>query len=223
MKRALTVIAIVAAAAALAATAARRAKPKAGGPAPMNDTTNASGASGTTELATLGGGCFWCMEAILDELKGVRDVQSGYSGGSAEDATYEKVCTGRTGHAESVQITFDPSVISYRDLLRIFFTVHDPTTLNRQGADVGTQYRSVIFYRNEQQKRAAEDVIAEITAAHVWDHPIVTEVVPFKAFYPAEAYHQEYYEKNGGAPYCQIVIAPKVAKFREKYAARLKK
>lgn len=175
------------------------------------------------EVATLGGGCFWCLEAVFDELQGVEDVVSGYSGGHVPNPSYEAVCTGRTGHAEVVQITFDPDVISYRDLLRVFFSIHDPTTRNRQGADVGPQYRSVIFYHSPEQKAVAEEVIAELDAAGIWGRPIVTEVVPFQAFYPAEDYHQEYYRRNPYQGYCQVVIAPKVAKFRKEFMDRLKR
>lgn len=174
------------------------------------------------ELATLGGGCFWCIEAVFDELQGVEDVVSGYAGGSVPNPTYRQVCTGNTGHAEVVQITFDPNVISYREILDVFFSVHDPTTLNRQGADVGTQYRSVIFYHNDEQKRIAELTIRELNAAKIWKNPIVTQVEPFKAFYPAEDYHQEYFALHGEQPYCQVVIAPKMKKFREHYRKRLK-
>jgi len=174
------------------------------------------------EQATLGGGCFWCLEPIYDALQGVADVVSGYSGGHVPHPTYEQVCTGRTGHAEVVQITFDPAVITYRELLEVFFTIHDPTTLNRQGADVGPQYRSVIFYHSPEQRATAEDVIAELERQQVWDDPIVTELAPFEAFYPAEDYHQQYFERNPFQGYCRVVIAPKVAKFRQKYLARLK-
>jgi peptide-methionine (S)-S-oxide reductase len=174
------------------------------------------------EVATLGGGCFWCMEAIFTELSGVDKVESGYAGGSVPNPSYEQVCTGRTGHAEVVQITFDPSLLSYPDLLRIFFTVHDPTTLNRQGADVGTNYRSIILYHNEEQKSQASEVIREITESGIWNDPIVTQLEPFKAFYPAEQYHQEYFKNNPNQSYCRIVIAPKVRKFREHYMQRLK-
>ena len=173
-------------------------------------------------VITLGGGCFWCTEAVFDELKGVQHVESGYSGGHVANPTYAQVCTGATGHAEVVQVTFDPQIVSLKEILRIFFTVHDPTTLNRQGADVGTQYRSVIFYRDEEQKRSAEEVMREITAAKIWDAPLVTELAPFKAFYPAEDYHQEYFAHNGGQPYCRVVIAPKVQKFRAHFAEKLK-
>ena len=176
----------------------------------------------TTEITTLGGGCFWCLEAVYDQLKGVVDVVSGYSGGRVPKPTYEQVCTGTTAHAEVVQVTFDPDVISFRDILQVFFTIHDPTTLNRQGADVGTQYRSAIFYHSPEQKAAAEAVIAEITSASIWDNPIVTEVTPFDTFFLAEDYHQEYFVNNPGQGYCRVVIAPKVAKFRKMYLDRLK-
>ena len=174
------------------------------------------------EVATLAGGCFWCLEAVYDELKGVLLVESGYSGGSVPNPSYRLVCTGTTGHAEVTQITFDPSVVSYRELLQVFFTIHDPTTLNRQGADVGTQYRSAIFYHSPEQKATAEQVIAELTEQGVWSNPIVTQVVPFEKFYIAEDYHQEYFANHPGQPYCQVVIAPKVAKFRQKYLEQLK-
>lgn len=174
------------------------------------------------EQATLGGGCFWCLEAVYVELVGVADVRSGYAGGKVRNPSYDLVCTGRTGHAEVVQVTFDPEVISYRDLLEVFFTIHDPTTLNRQGADIGTQYRSIIFYHSEEQKATAEQVIRELTDQQVFRDPIVTEVAPLVAFYPAEDYHHRYYERNPEAAYCQIVIDPKVAKLRQKYASKLK-
>lgn len=174
------------------------------------------------EVATLGGGCFWCTEAVFDRLQGVVDVVSGYSGGRRPNPTYDQVCSGATGHAEVVQVTFDPRVISFREILEVFFTVHDPTTLNRQGADVGTQYRSVIFYHSPEQKATAEQLISELNSEVIWKDPIVTEVSPFTAFFPAEAYHQEYFERNPNQPYCQIVVEPKVAKFRQKFAARLK-
>ena len=176
-----------------------------------------------TELATLAGGCFWCLEAVFDDLEGVTDVVSGYSGGHVPNPTYKHVCTGETGHAEVVQIRFDPDVISYQDLLRVFFAIHDPTTLNRQGGDIGTQYRSAIFYHTPEQKIGAEETIAELTAARLWDRPIVTEVAAFQAFYSAEEYHQEYFRRNPVQPYCQAVVAPKVAKFRKQYIQRLKK
>jgi len=175
------------------------------------------------ETATLGGGCFWCLEAIYRELRGVEKIVSGYSGGSMPNPSYEEVSTGTTGHAEVVQITFDPGIISFRELLEVFFTIHDPTTLNRQGADVGTQYRSLILYHTPEQKAVAQEVIAELEEAKVWGAPIVTEVVPFKAFYQAEEYHQEYFERNPHQPYCRLVIAPKVAKFRKQFLVKLKK
>ncbi len=175
------------------------------------------------EVATLAGGCFWCLEAVYEQLQGVEKVVSGYSGGSVPQPTYRQVCTGDTGHAEVVQITYDPEVISYRELLEIFFTIHDPTTLNRQGADVGTQYRSAIFYHDQEQKRVAQEVMAEIAAAGIWDDPIVTELAPFSEFYQAEDYHQEYYRNNPYQSYCRVVIAPKVAKFRAKHLDRLKR
>ena len=175
------------------------------------------------EVATLAGGCFWCLEAVYDDLQGVLDVVSGYAGGQAPRPSYEDVCTGETGHAEVVQITFDPAQVSYRELLEVFFTLHDPTTLNRQGADIGTQYRSAIFYHTAEQKMVAEKVMTELTAAGLWDQPIVTQVVPLDAFYPAEDYHQEYFRRNPYQGYCRAVVAPKVAKFRQKYLAKLKK
>lgn len=179
--------------------------------------------SETTEVATLGGGCFWCTEAVFTELKGVLKVESGYAGGTTPNPSYEQVCGGRTGHAEVVQVTFDPRVISYKELLQVFFTVHDPTTLNRQGADVGTQYRSVIFYHDETQKKVAEDVIKETNATEMWENPLVTELVPYTSFYKAEDYHQDYYKNNPLQGYCMVVIRPKVAKFRKKYQDMLKK
>lgn len=174
------------------------------------------------EVATLAGGCFWCLEAVFDNLQGVEDVVSGYSGGKTANPTYHQVSSGATGHAEVIQITFEPEEISYQDLLEVFFTIHDPTTLNRQGSDVGTQYRSAIFYHSPEQKATAEQVIAELEAAGIWEDPIVTELASFTAFYPAEDYHQEYFAKNPRQPYCQLVVAPKVAKFRKKYMERLK-
>lgn len=174
------------------------------------------------EVATLGGGCFWCTEAVFTQLKGVEKVESGYAGGSLPDPTYEQVCDGDTGHAEVINVTFDPDIISYRQLLNIFFTVHDPTTLNRQGADVGTQYRSVIFFRNEEQKRVAEEVMHEIDDSGIWGRPAVTEIRPFDTFYKAEDYHQEFFARNPRQGYCTVVIAPKVLKFRKKYADLLK-
>jgi peptide-methionine (S)-S-oxide reductase len=174
-------------------------------------------------IATLAGGCFWCLEAVFDDLQGVLDLVSGYAGGQVPHPSYEAVCTGATGHAEVVQITFDPAQISYRELLEVFFTIHDPTTLNRQGADVGTQYRSAIFYHSAEQQAIAQQVIADLTAAALWPEPIVSEVTPLNAFYPAEDYHQEYFRRNPYQGYCRAVVAPKVAKFRQKYLAKLKK
>ncbi len=175
------------------------------------------------EVATLAGGCFWCLEAVYDELKGVVDVVSGYSGGRVANPSYESVCTGETAHAETVQLTFDPQVISFRELLEVFFTIHDPTSLNRQGADVGTQYRSAIFYQNPDQKATAEQVIRDLEIQKIWGKPIVTEVTPFTVFYPAEVYHQEYFKHHPYQGYCIAIIAPKVAKFRNKYLEMLKK
>ena len=175
------------------------------------------------ETATLGAGCFWCVEAVFDDLKGVTDVVSGYSGGHTENPTYREVCSETTGHAEVTQITFDPNEISFADVLRVFFAVHDPTTLNRQGNDVGSSYRSAIFYHSDEQKQAAEEIIKEVTAEGVYDNPIVTEVTKFDKFYPAEDYHQEYFANNPNQPYCAAVVAPKVAKFRQKFVNRLKK
>jgi peptide-methionine (S)-S-oxide reductase len=175
-----------------------------------------------TEVATFGGGCFWCVEATFEQLRGVERVVSGYSGGHVASPTYQQVCSGTTGHAEVIQIHFDPDEVSYEDLLRVFFTVHDPTTLNRQGHDVGTQYRSAVFYHSPEQKVQAEAVIRELEEQEVWDSPIVTEVAPFERFYEAEDYHQEYYRNNPNQPYCAVVIAPKVAKFRKAYLDRLK-
>ncbi|HWP39260.1 MAG TPA: peptide-methionine (S)-S-oxide reductase MsrA [Gemmatimonadales bacterium] len=176
----------------------------------------------TTERATLAGGCFWCLEAVFQQLKGVLTVESGYAGGQATRPTYELVCTGLTGHAEAVQITYDPAVISYRDLLDVFFTIHDPTTLNRQGADVGTQYRSAIFYHDEAQRATAEQAIADLSARGLWDDPIVTEVKPLEVFYPAEEYHRDYFRRNPNQGYCQVVIAPKLAKLRRAFLEKLK-
>ncbi|MGH7568828.1 MAG: peptide-methionine (S)-S-oxide reductase MsrA [Gemmatimonadales bacterium] len=176
----------------------------------------------TGERATLGGGCFWCVEAAFEQLRGVSRVVSGYAGGRVPNPTYEAVCTGTTGHAEVVQIEFDPAVISYRELLEVFFTIHDPTTPDRQGVDVGTQYRSVILHHGDEQRAAAQQVIKELEATKVWDDPVVTELVPFTVFYPAETYHQGYYRRNANQPYCRAVIAPKVAKLRSEYFARLR-
>ena len=174
------------------------------------------------EKATLGGGCFWCLEAVYVEMKGVQEVVSGYSGGHVPNPTYEQVCGKGTGHAEVVQITYDPTVVSYREILEVFFTIHDPTTPNRQGADVGPQYRSVIFYHDEKQKEIAEKVMAEIESENIWGAPLVTELEPLATFYRAEEYHQNYYARNPYQGYCRVVIAPKVAKFRQKYTQRLK-
>jgi peptide-methionine (S)-S-oxide reductase len=175
------------------------------------------------EIATLAGGCFWCLEAVFDELQGVESVESGYSGGRRPNPSYEQVCSGATGHAEAVQVTFDPAFIPYHDLLKVFFTIHDPTTLDRQGNDVGTQYRSAIFYYTEEQQEAAQAVIRELTEAKLWEVPIVTEVTAFEKFYPAEDYHQEYFKRNPFQGYCRAIIAPKVAKFRQKFVEQLKK
>ena len=175
------------------------------------------------ETATLAAGCFWCVEAVFDDLVGVEDVVSGYSGGHKEKPTYQEVCSETTGHAEVVQIRFDPDQLSFADLLRVYFTVHDPTTLNRQGNDIGSSYRSAIFYHSPEQKATVEEVIKEIAAEGIYDNPIVTEVTAFDKFWPAEDYHQEYFANNPNQPYCSAVVAPKVAKFRQKFAARLKK
>jgi peptide-methionine (S)-S-oxide reductase len=171
----------------------------------------------------LGAGCFWCVEAVFDDLKGVTDVVSGYSGGHTENPTYREVCSETTGHAEVAQITFNPEEISFADILRVFFAVHDPTTLNRQGNDIGSSYRSAIFYHSPEQKQAAEEIIREVTEAGIYDKPIVTEVTAFDKFYPAEDYHQEYFANNPAQPYCAAVVAPKVAKFRKQFVSRLKK
>jgi peptide-methionine (S)-S-oxide reductase len=174
------------------------------------------------QTAVLGGGCFWCLEAVFDRLRGVQAVESGYAGGSPANPTYEDVCSGRTGHAEVVRVSFDPAVLSFRDLLKVFFAIHDPTTKDRQGNDVGTQYRSVIFPQTAEQRTDAQTVITELTRAKLWDDPIVTEVAAAAPFYLAEKYHQEYFARNGGQPYCQFVVAPKVAKFRKEFVERLK-
>jgi peptide-methionine (S)-S-oxide reductase len=174
------------------------------------------------EVATLAGGCFWCLEAVFDDLRGVESVESGYMGGEGANPTYRQVCSGTTGHAEVVRVTFDPRVLSFRELLEVFFTIHDPTTLNRQGADVGTQYRSAIFYHSPEQRETARSTIAELDNAGIWDAPIVTEVTPAAEFYVAEDYHQEYYAQNASQPYCRAVVAPKVAKFRQKFLGKLK-
>ena len=175
------------------------------------------------ETATLAGGCFWCVEAVFDELRGVESVASGYTGGDVANPSYQQVCTGRTGHAEAIEIRFDPQVVSYRELLEVFFTVHDPTTLNRQGADVGSQYRSAIFYHTPEQKEIAEATIRALDEEKIWDAPVVTQIAPAAEFYPAEDYHQEYFANNPSQPYCRAVVAPKVAKFRQKFLARLKR
>src|SRR5437868_15150883 len=175
------------------------------------------------EVATLGGGCFWCLDAVFVELKGVERAESGYAGGRVPNPSYHQVCTGATGHAEVVQVTFDPAEISFRDLLHVFFAIHDPTTLNRQGADVGTQYRSMIFTHSPEQERTAKEVIAELAASGLWDRPIVTEVVPLETFYPAEEYHRDYFARNPEQGYCRVVVAPKVTKFRKQFLEQLKK
>jgi len=179
--------------------------------------------SNMRETATLAGGCFWCLEAVFVELRGVEKVVSGYSGGTDPSPSYREVCGGQTGHAEVVQVTFDPTVVTYRDLLEIFFTIHDPTTLNRQGGDTGTQYRSAIFFHSPAQKAAAEEVMREVTASGAWGAPLVTELVPFKAFYPAEEYHQDFFARNPEQAYCRAVVAPKVAKFRKLHFERLRR
>jgi peptide-methionine (S)-S-oxide reductase len=175
------------------------------------------------ELATLGGGCFWCLEAVFEQMRGVEKVESGYTGGSVPEPTYRAVCSGMTGHAEVVQVTFDPEVTSYREILEVFFAFHDPTMLNRQGPDVGTQYRSAIFYHSPEQKQTAEQTIAELNAAGIWPRPIVTQVEPLEKYYPAEDYHQGYYRANPTQPYCQAMVAPKVAKFRQHFAGKWKR
>ena len=176
----------------------------------------------SVETALFGGGCFWCLEAVFQRLPGVKSVESGYMGGRVENPTYREVCTGITGHAEVVRVGFDPSQISYRDLLDVFFTIHDPTTLNRQGNDVGTQYRSVIYYTSDEQRRAAEQVIAELTAAHEFSSPIVTAIEPAATFYVAEGYHQNYFNQNSEQPYCRFIITPKLEKFQKTFAEKLK-
>jgi peptide-methionine (S)-S-oxide reductase len=186
------------------------------------ETHRSSSQQGKLEIATLGGGCFWCLEAAYAELNGVERVESGYSGGKVANPSYQQVCTGTTGHAEVVQVTFDPNIISFKEILDVFFTIHDPTTLNRQGTDVGTQYRSVIFPHSLEQRTIAEHIIEELDAAGVWDAPIVTEIAPFTAFYLAEDYHQEYYRRNSRQPYCRVVIAPKLAKLRKHHLAKLR-
>jgi peptide-methionine (S)-S-oxide reductase len=190
---------------------------------PMNHENRPFSSSQGLHVATLAGGCFWCLEAIYDQLQGVESVESGYSRGSVSHPTYRQVCSGETGHAEAVQIHFDPHQVSFKELLQVFFSIHDPTTLNRQGADSGPQYRSAIFYHGEDQRKTAVEVIRELTVAGIWADPIVTEVVPFREFYPAESYHQEYFDRNAHQPYCQVVIAPKVAKFRKQYLDKLRR
>jgi peptide-methionine (S)-S-oxide reductase len=175
-----------------------------------------------SETVVLGGGCFWCLEAVYERMHGVLSVESGYMGGRTPNPTYHDVCSGATGHAEVVKVTFDPAVTSFREILKVFFTIHDPTTPNRQGNDVGTQYRSVIFYGSDEQKQAAAEIIQEINAAGIWEDPIVTEIAPASTFYRAEDYHQEYFRNNSRQPYCTVVVAPKVRKFREKFADKLK-
>jgi peptide-methionine (S)-S-oxide reductase len=178
--------------------------------------------SNTNEIATLGGGCFWCLEAVFEQMKGVERVVSGYAGGHVDNPTYQQVCSETTGHAEVVQVTFDPMTVSYPQILRVFFTIHDPTTLNRQGNDRGTQYRSIIFYHNDAQRAAAEEVMSEVARSSEWNAPLVTELKPLEKFYPAEGYHQAYFRGNENQPYCQFVVAPKVAKFRTQFATLLK-
>jgi peptide-methionine (S)-S-oxide reductase len=180
-------------------------------------------ASTDKEIATLAGGCFWCLEAVYDGMRGVESVESGYMGGHTSNPTYEEICGGNTGHAEVVRVTFDPTVVSFKDLLDVFFVIHDPTTLNYQGNDFGTQYRSAIFYHTPQQKAAAEETIARLNAAKLWKDPIVTEVTPISVFHMAERYHQEYFERTPYQPYCRAVVAPKVAKFRKQFLEKLKK
>ena len=177
----------------------------------------------STETAVLGGGCFWCLDAVFRGLNGVISVESGYAGGARADPTYEEICTGRTGHAEVVRVTFDPGVLSFRDLLTVFFTIHDPTTLNRQGNDVGTQYRSVVFSLTPEQRATAQDVLKTLTANELFGAPIVTQIADAAPFYPAETYHQDYFDRNPAQPYCMFVVAPKVAKFRKSFAERLRR
>jgi peptide-methionine (S)-S-oxide reductase len=172
--------------------------------------------------ATVGGGCFWCTEAVFQNLRGVKNVKSGYAGGHVENPTYQQVCTATTGHAEVIQITYDPEIISYEDLLEVFFTTHDPTTPNRQGNDVGPQYRSVIFYHDAEQEQIARDVIKSVNDRRIWNRPVVTEVSPLPTFYPAEAYHDDYFARNSGQPYCQVIIEPKVAKLRKQHMDKLR-
>ena len=184
---------------------------------------NSARAPAGKEIATLAGGCFWCLEAVFDEVKGVESVESGYMGGTMANPSYEQVCSGKTGHAEVVQITFDPALVSFKEILEVFFVIHDPTTLNRQGSDAGTQYRSVIFYHSLEQKSQVEQVIKNLNGTHIWNSPIVTEVVPAQTFYRAEGYHQDYFLRNPDQPYCMAVVAPKVAKLRKHFLGKLKK
>jgi len=192
----------------------------------MENLASTSSTNSTSDLeletATLGGGCFWCIEALFEQLVGVQSVVSGYAGGDQPNPSYQQVCSGRSGHAEVISVTFEPEKISYRDLLQLFFSSHDPTTLNRQGADVGTQYRSIILYHDEQQRQTAADLLVELDSANLWENPIVTELAPFTAFYAAEAYHQSYFRQNQDQPYCAMVVAPKVAKFRKQFSHLLK-
>jgi len=188
----------------------------------MSNEHSEPAASKQKEVATLGGGCFWCTEAVFSEIEGVESADSGYSGGTKPSPTYEEVCTGTTGHAEVVHITFNPMVITFKEILEIFFTIHDPTTLNRQGSDVGTQYRSVIFYHNAEQKAVAEQVVKELEEQKIWNAPIVTQIEPFKAFYKAEDYHKDYFKKHPEQAYCKAVIAPKIVKLRKLYRSKLK-
>ncbi len=188
----------------------------------MSQEKSRTNSSKRIEVTTLGGGCFWCTEAVFSQLKGVEKIEPGYSGGNIENPSYEQVSTGKTGHAEVAQITFDPAVISFKEILQIFFSTHDPTSLNRQGADIGTQYRSVIFHHDDEQKAIAEQVIKEFNDEGTFDAPIVTQVEPLKAFYKAEDYHREYYKRHPEQPYCRVVIAPKIAKFRQLYLDKLK-
>jgi len=188
-----------------------------------NMSASAARPASRTEIATLGGGCFWCLDAAFRELRGVSRVESGYTGGHVRQPTYEQVCSGHSGHVEVVQVEFDPAELSYRDLLRIFFTIHDPTTRDRQGNDVGPQYRSAIFVHSPEQRAVAEETIAELAREGVWDAPIVTELAPLETFYPAESYHQDYFRRNPAQGYCRVVVAPKVAKVRRQYADRLRR
>lgn len=186
----------------------------------MTDTSSVSEGNAGTERATFGGGCFWCTEAVFSQVRGVVDVQSGYAGGNVANPTYEQVCSDTTGHAEVVQVTYNPAEIDYRQLLEVFFLTHDPTTADRQGADYGRQYRSIILYHDEKQKKVAEEMLAQLNGEHLFDDPIVTQIVPLQAFFKAEEYHQRYFEKNPDKPYCRIVINPKLSKFRKKFAEK---